>query len=240
MRRAAIALGLLAAGAITWTILASVSIVARLWGVALLVALPAWTAFEARQFRDVGMLPRLPIYISSSVALAVLAVLTAAAAALGGFSAADLGFVPVSPDALLAWAAAVTVAGIAFVFVCRALGVRESATLEQLLPRTGVERRAFAGVSVVAGITEEFIYRGFLLSSLLAALGSPAAAALIAAAAFGVVHGYQAHQGAARAAVLGMMLTAPVLATGSLFPSMVAHMALDLILGLILADRLID
>jgi membrane protease YdiL (CAAX protease family) len=239
IQRAAFILVLAAAAAVVWLALPALAPIPRLWCVALLVALPAWTLFEAKQLRSVDVLPRLPVYITSAVALLILVALTAGAAAVAGFSGQALRLrIPTAVETLL-WAAGVTVAGIVFVWICRILGVRESATLAQLLPRTRNERLGFAGLSFAAGLGEEFIYRGFLLSALHIATGSLPLASLLSAAAFGIVHGYQAHQGAARAAVLGMMLTAPVLATGSLLPAMVAHTALDLLLGLVLADRLL-
>jgi len=239
LQRAASVLLLVAAAALAWLFLAPLQPIPRIWGVALLVALPAWTLFEAKQLRAVDVLPRQPVYITSGVALIVLAALTAGAAAGSGFSAEALSLRLPAAAELLAWSSGCTVAGIAFVWLCRVLGVRESATLAQLLPRSRHERLGFAGLSFLAGTAEEFMYRGFLLAALVSASGSLATASLLSAAAFGIVHGYQAHQGAARAGVLGMILTAPVLATGSLLPSMLAHTALDLLLGLVLADRLL-
>jgi membrane protease YdiL (CAAX protease family) len=239
IRRAAFLLVLAAAAGVAWLALASLRPIPRLWCVALLVALPAWTFFEAQQLRKIDVLPRMSVYITSAISLMILSALTAGAAAGGGFSTEAMWLrLPTSVE-LVAWSAGCTIAGIGFVWICRILGVRESATLAQLLPRSRHERLGFAGLSIAAGTGEEFMYRGFLLSALLSATGSVATAALLSAAAFGIVHGYQAHQGAARAAVLGMILTAPVLVTGSLLPAMIAHTALDLILGLVLADRLL-
>jgi membrane protease YdiL (CAAX protease family) len=239
LQRAAFLLVLAAAGTAAWLALATLRPIPRIWCVALLVALPAWTLVEAKQLRKAGVLPRLPVYITSAISLVILAVLTAGAAAAGGFTAEMMWLRIPAPAPLLAWSSGCTVAGVVFVWLCRILGVRESATLAQLLPRSRSERLGFAGLSFIAGTAEEFLYRGFLLSALLSASGSLAAASLLSATAFGIVHGYQAHQGAARAGALGMILTAPVLATGSLLPSMLAHTALDLLLGLVLADRLL-
>jgi membrane protease YdiL (CAAX protease family) len=108
------------------------------------------------------------------------------------------------------------------------------------MPKSPRERAWYSALSLAAGLCEELVFRGFLLGVLAIAWGSVAAASLASAAVFGVVHGYQGMAGAVRAAVLGVVLTVPVLVTGSLIPSMVAHFALDMILGLLLADRLLD
>ena len=102
-----------------------------------------------------------------------------------------------------------------------------------LSPATRRERWLFAGLSVTAGITEEFIYRGIALTTLagwpwLQPWGGPWPAAAVVAAAFGLGHGYQDGLGMMRAGVLGFLLAIPMLLTGSLLPGMAAHAALDL------------
>ncbi|MGH8378893.1 MAG: CPBP family intramembrane glutamic endopeptidase, partial [Gammaproteobacteria bacterium] len=78
-----------------------------------------------------------------------------------------------------------------------------------------------------AGICEEFIYRGFLLSLLAMLLHSTGWAVAISSAAFGVAHPYQGWRGMARAALLGALLAWPVVRLGSLLPSMIAHFLVD-------------
>lgn len=226
--------------AAAWISLDALPGLARAWTVVLLIALPAWTLKQAAALRGIDELPRLPVYLSSIVALAVLAALTAVAAGSAGMLAAELGLVAPALPATLAWAAGTTLACVVYVFVCHALGARETPTTLQLLPRTRPERIGFAALSLAAGVFEEFVYRGFLITALDVGIGSATAAMLVSAAAFGLVHGYQAPGGIARAAVLGMLLTAPYLATGSLLPGVIAHAAYDILLGLVFADRLRD
>lgn len=232
----------LLAGACTaaWVSLDAVPVFARAWTVILLIALPAWTLRQAAALRGIDELPRLPVYVSSIVALAGLATLTAIAAGSAGMLGAGLGLITAGLPTTLAWAAGTTVACVVYVFVCHALGARETPTTLQLLPRTRPERVGFAALSLAAGVFEEFVYRGFLIAALDLGTGSATAAMLVSAAAFGLVHGYQAPGGIARAAVLGMLLTAPFLATGSLLPGVIAHAAYDILLGLVFADRLRD
>lgn len=101
----------------------------------------------------------------------------------------------------------------------------------EMLPRTPSERRAFLGVSALAGLSEEYVVRGFCLGTIAWASGSMAAAYVLTTLAFGLGHLYQGWTGAARATVLGAILGIPVVATGTLIPSIVAHAATDMISG---------
>jgi len=91
----------------------------------------------------------------------------------------------------------------------------------------------------LAGTAEELLFRGFLLPALDTATGSAALAALLGSAVFGFLHNHQRLAGTARAATIGLLLALPVLATGSLLPSIAAHIATDLAAGLLLADWLL-
>ncbi len=236
-RPLAVVLFLILATVTAMLALAELPVLARSWSVFLLVALPALTVWQANVLREFDELPRVSIYSSSILTLFVFAAVSAVIARVNDFSAHELGLRTVALVPAVSWTVGVTLAAIAFVFVCHALGVRETPTTLQLRPRTRRERVWFAGLSFAAGTFEEFVYRGFLLAALLVSTGSTALSVLLAAAAFGMVHGYQAAPGAARAAALGVILTAPLLATGSLLPSVLAHTAIDLLLGLVLADR---
>jgi len=121
----------------------------------------------------------------------------------------------------------------------RALRWQESPLLVHLLPRTCGEKLAFSALAVAAGTAEELLFRGFLLPALDTATGSAALAALLGSAVFGFLHNDQRLAGTARAAAIGLLLALPVLATGSLLPSIAAHIATDLAAGLLLADWLL-
>lgn len=226
------------AAAVAWLATGDLPSAARIWTVVLLVPLPSLAVWQARTLPHPEQLPRSQIYLSTIISLWVLALITAAFAAFAGFSRIRLGLFLPPDDRFLPWSLAPVAGGLAIVYAARALGVRESPILAHLIPRSRNERRLFGALSLTAGITEEFIFRGFLLTALLQATGSLALATLLSAAAFGVVHAYQDPAGAARAAALGTLLAAPVLATGSILPAMIAHALLDLVLGLVLADQL--
>jgi uncharacterized protein len=112
--------------------------------------------------------------------------------------------------------------------------------VDALLPRTPEERRLFAGLSLAAGWGEEITYRGYVPAALVLAGAGPWAAMGVAAVAFGFLHAYQGPVGVVRTALLGLLLGASVILTGSLFPAMAAHALVDLVLGLVLGPRLLD
>ncbi len=109
----------------------------------------------------------------------------------------------------------------------------ESAALRSvgsLLPRTEPERRLFAAVALTAGIAEEVVYRGFGIAVLAALLPSLPWwwLVLIAGAAFGLAHAYQGIAGIVTTGLLGSVLAAVYLDTGSLLVPIALHAMIDL------------
>ena len=104
------------------------------------------------------------------------------------------------------------------------------AKVMHMLPRRADERRAFAILSITAGITEEIVWRGFGLALLVALFPHAPLGVYIAllASAFGWAHLYQGIPGIIVTAVLGGLLTALYVATGSLLLPMVVHALIDL------------
>jgi uncharacterized protein len=228
-------------GALTGIVFAQLHVLAwpmRLLLAVLLVPLPALVVGQAKR-GEIEELPRPRIYADSILSLWVLALLSALAVWASGVDFEEIGVRPLASAPLAAWSIGLTAAGLAVIAAARMAGVREAALLSHLLPRDRRERRLFAALSVTAGICEELVFRGFMLHALLLATGSTPIAVAIAAGAFGVVHAYQGPAGAARAAVLGLLLTVPVLVTGSILAPIIAHVALDLLAGLVLRDRLL-
>lgn len=99
-----------------------------------------------------------------------------------------------------------------------------------LLPRTTAERRLFTLVGVTAGLCEEWLYRGFLLAVVAAVGGDLPTPALVAigAVAFGLAHAYQGVAGIVTTGVLGGVMAALYLSTGSLLLPVVLHAVIDL------------
>jgi uncharacterized protein len=107
---------------------------------------------------------------------------------------------------------------------------RQFEFLRFFLPASTVERRWFAALSITAGFCEELLFRGFLLQYLhTSPLHLPFVwAALISALIFGAHHLYQGRQGFLSTAIFGLVFTAVLLVTGSLWAGMVCHAAIDL------------
>jgi membrane protease YdiL (CAAX protease family) len=184
---------------------------------------------------------RLSAYQGSAVTLLVLG---ASAAALGLRSGGveGLGIARFSLGAWALWSVGVTAAGaltvLAFHAFRRIAAIDESPWLIELLPRSPREKGWFAVLSLAAGFGEELALRGHALSALAPILGGPWAAAIFTSVVFGLLHAYQEPLGMARASVLGLLLAASVLLSGSLWPAIAAHVALDLLGGLVWGERL--
>jgi membrane protease YdiL (CAAX protease family) len=104
------------------------------------------------------------------------------------------------------------------------------APVERLMPRAGSEFKLFAALACTAGLCEEFLFRGYLgwVAALVLPFPlAPAAQALV----FGICHAYQGWRGIILTTFAGAFLTAVVLVTGSLWPSMVIHALMDLHAG---------
>jgi uncharacterized protein len=99
-----------------------------------------------------------------------------------------------------------------------------------LLPRTAGERRLFTVVGVTAGVCEEWLYRGFFLAVVAALAGGLQTWLLVvvAAVAFGLAHFYQGAVGILTTGVLGGVMAALYLQTGSLLLPVLLHAAIDL------------
>jgi membrane protease YdiL (CAAX protease family) len=183
---------------------------------------------------------RVEVYASSAATLAVLTFLALVAGWRGpGLEAMGLG--PAGWGTVLGGGAILfggcLLLSLLTMGLDRLLGGADTRLMRRLIPRTPRERRLFAGVSLVAGVGEEIVYRGYLVTILSAALGGPWWALLASSLAFGMLHGYQGGAGIVRTALLGGLLGAGFVLTGSLWPAIVAHTAVDLVGGLILGPR---
>lgn len=100
----------------------------------------------------------------------------------------------------------------------------------RMLPHGRAERWGFAALAVTAGVTEEWIWRGFAATALHAAWPQlpmlPTVAVL--ALAFGWAHFYQGPGGMLATAVLGGLFAWLYLSSGSLLLPMLLHVLIDL------------
>lgn len=206
---------------------------------ALLVTLPLLALAQLPLLRR-AIPPRIEVYASSALTLGGLTVF----ALLAGFTGpglAAMGLGPAPPATILRVGGGLFVACMVLTVltlgVDRWLGGADSRLMERLIPRSGTEKWLFVGVSFVAGFGEEIVYRGYLLAVLSEPLGGPWMALLVSSLAFGMLHGYQGGGGIVRTALLGGILGAGLVLTGSLWPAIAAHTVVDLVGGLVLGPR---
>ncbi len=103
----------------------------------------------------------------------------------------------------------------------------------KIMPHTAVEALAFFALAATVAICEEFLYRGFVFAVVQRAFrGSAVAATLVSSALFALAHLYQRRRGLASTFVVGLIFAGVRILTGSLAPSIAAHMLTDLIAGL--------
>jgi len=230
-----------------WVVLALLLAVQRLPlldGILLAVLLVAVPGFSTAQLPMIELVPleRIQAYWSSIITLWLLGTSAWFVGTRDG-GASAVGLAPVGWGPGLLWSTGLAVGGLLTILLFRQvalwLGAEESPVLRELLPRTPEERRIFAVLSVAAGFGEEIAYRGYSLSMLAPMLGVPGAA-VVTSLVFGVLHGYQGLLGIVRTGVMGGMLAWGFLASGSLWPPIVAHALIDLAAGLWLGERLVS
>src|ERR1700693_1271050 len=110
------------------------------------------------------------------------------------------------------------------------------AITEKIMPRTPTETLVYAALACTAGISEEFLYRGFVFMAfvrMLVNFGPPnAVAAILSSAWFSLAHLYQGRRGIITTFVVGIIFAALSIWPGSLVPAVAAHMGIDLVAGL--------
>ena len=206
----------------------------------LLIAMPALAVAQV-PLTKAREIERIPAYWSSIATLWLLGTISwMVGTRTDGVVA--IGVTSLAPAPFIAWTLALLAAGLGIIVVFRQIAVvlrlRESPLLRALLPRTGDERRVFAVLSIAAGVAEEVAYRGYAIPVLLPVLG-PVGVLLLTSAVFGVLHAYQGALGILRTAVMGATLAGGFLLSGSLLPPIAAHVLIDLLAGLVLADKLL-
>jgi membrane protease YdiL (CAAX protease family) len=112
----------------------------------------------------------------------------------------------------------------------KTIEIKLTESLKALLPEARSEKVLWIGVALTAGITEELLFRGYLmyaLESLIPGLG--VVGALIASSlVFGVMHLYQGVPDAAKTATIGLLYGVVTIALGSVLPGMMLHFIQDL------------
>jgi len=198
----------------------------------LLMVGPTVGALLTRRVVQRSAPPRHLALLNTIVNLALMGGVTLAVDLFGSRLGADR-LRGLTPGTLAAWTAgalAICIA-ISIGFVARRTAARipVSRVARLLLPASAGDWPLFAIMCLVAGTAEEFICRGFELGLVTTLVRNPGLAAAIVAIFFGLGHVAQDRWSALRAAVLGVVLAAPVIVTGSLLPAMIAHAATNLL-----------
>jgi membrane protease YdiL (CAAX protease family) len=209
-------------------------ILGLLWLVWLFAVLPV-TSARGRRRLDRHRRSRLRLYAFAAASLLGLGAVTLALDLLGD----PFGLRPLEtplPAARLAAWTVMTYLGLAFswlgrLYLRKVRGHAGALKSSVLVPERWKEKFAFAGLVLTAGVIEEYVYRGYCFGLLGSVTGSTPLAALLATAGFALGHGYQGRKAVLRTAVGGAILLVPVLATGALLPSILAHVAMDLTQG---------
>lgn len=110
-----------------------------------------------------------------------------------------------------------------------------------LLPVTKSEKKAWTYVSITAGVTEEIIYRGFLVFAV--AYLFPGLSIwivmMIASILFGLAHTYQGAGNVIRTTIIGYLFTILYIGLGSILPIIVLHFLIDYIAKLGDEDKIV-
>jgi membrane protease YdiL (CAAX protease family) len=107
---------------------------------------------------------------------------------------------------------------------------QQSGELCGIAPQSPTERRAFFLVCLTAGICEEILCRGLLITVLAQAVGTWPAVVL-STAIFGLGHAYQGWKGIGKTAAAGLVLALLAVGSGSLYIPMLLHVVGDLTSG---------
>jgi membrane protease YdiL (CAAX protease family) len=107
---------------------------------------------------------------------------------------------------------------------------------EKIMPRTLRERMVFVALATTAGLSEEFLYRGFVFALLIKVFSSLTLsvvyAGFLSSIWFSTAHLYQGRRGIITTFVVGVIFVFVRIYSGSLIPPMVAHAGVDLVVGL--------
>jgi len=111
---------------------------------------------------------------------------------------------------------------------------------ERIMPRTSTETLVFAALACTAGLSEEFLYRGFVFTAcarmFAGSADSIALAAVLSSGWFAIAHLYQGKQGLITTFIVGLLFSAARIWSASLIPSIAAHAGIDLFAGIYLSN----
>ena len=107
---------------------------------------------------------------------------------------------------------------------------------QKIMPQTSTESFAFFALACTAGLSEEFVYRGFVLAVFSRAFADAAFpaffAAVVTSAWFAMAHLYQGRRGIITTFVVGLLFCAVRIWSGNIVPAIAGHIGVDLVAGL--------
>jgi len=110
------------------------------------------------------------------------------------------------------------------------------AITEKIMPRTSTETLLYVALACTAGISEEILYRGFVFMAFVRMIVNywppNAFAVILSSVWFALAHVYQGRRGITTTFIVGMIFALARLWTGSLIPSIAAHIGIDLVVGI--------
>lgn len=107
------------------------------------------------------------------------------------------------------------------------------ALAERILPQNSRELIPFCGLALTAGLCEEFLYRGFAMTTI-SNLGMPAGVVVLTSAVlFGMAHLYQGKAGFVSTTILGLLFGFARVSLASLLPVIAWHAGIDVIAGFV-------
>ena len=145
---------------------------------------------------------------------------------------------------LMSWGAGIFALGLAtlwfFLVLRKRGGWGETRLVRELMPVTRREKGLYAGLSICAGFGEELAFRGYAIPAVMVAGGSAPVALALTSVSFAILHSYQGVLGVVRTGVVGVIMGAVFLHTGSVWPAVAGHVLIDLAVGFVLADKLLS
>lgn len=239
------AVGLIGYPVIVYVLLSSTPLgwLDALFLAALVELLPVFAVVQVDLARDLAV-ERAQAYVTSAATILFLGAMSLALGSrLVGMEEMGLQIGPGSVTYTILWGAGAFTLGLGtlgfFLALRKKGGWSESRLVHELMPVTHREKRLYAGLSFCAGFGEELAYRGYAIPAVIMAGGSAPEALAVTSVAFAVLHSYQGVLGVVRTGIVGVIMGAVFLHTGSVWPPMLAHAAIDLAVGFVLSDRLL-
>ena len=110
--------------------------------------------------------------------------------------------------------------------------IKKHARVFEIVPSSPRQLQYFVVLSVTAGVTEELLYRGFLIWSLTAYMNL-LMAAVLASILFGLAHAYQGGSGIVKTGGVGLVMAMLYVGSGTILLPMILHAFIDVHNGLL-------